>query len=100
MWEILARHTKLIMGVAASVFSIPMLLEKPVIFFICWLIVPAGIWAGWPKKGEESKLEFAEVIKIYAFYALCITGVLGYLLVFGSLFGNSACERFSFGRSC
>ena len=25
------------------------------------------------------------MIKIYAFYALCITGVMGYLLVFGSL---------------
>ena len=100
MWEFLGRHTKLIMGLVASVFSVPLLLNKPVIFFICWLIVPAGIWATWPKKGEESKLEFSEAIKIGAFLALCITGVMGYLLVFGSLFGNPMCDRYLPGRLC
>ena len=99
-WTGFVMKFKLIMGLVGTVFSIPLLLNKPVIFFICWLIVPAGIWATWPKKGEENKLELIEVIKIGAFLAVCITGVLGYLLVFGSLFGNPMCEKFMPGRLC
>jgi len=87
---------KILISIACLFFSYLLLINKPIIFLVCWLLLPlSSVIAysnkSYPFREEDGSQDIKHFLFRMAFGCLIISAALGYLMAFSTLFGHPEC---------